>query len=72
MVRVKPKPRHANMRPPKCVVYMSRNPIKYVIQRHQELFQKDQAARDKKKKKEQYKKHVHTPPKEYSTTVKAT
>ena len=71
MVQVKPKPQHAKVRPPKCVIYMSRNPIKYIIQCHRELFQKDQEARDERTKKEQYKKHVHTPPKEDSTSVKA-
>ena len=72
MVRVKWKLQHADMGPPKCVVYWSHNAIKYIIQHHQELIQKDLAARDKKHKEDKYKKHVHTPPKEDSTTVMAT
>ena len=44
IVRVKTKPRHATVRPPKCVIYMSRNPITYSIHRHRELFQKDEDA----------------------------
>ena len=49
---------------------MSRNPIKYVIQRHHELFQKDEATRVQKKKQELYKKHVHTPlPKDSATMM---
>ena len=69
MVRVKTKPRHATIRPPKCVVYMSRNPITYSIHRHRELFQKDEDARMKKKQLDQYKKHVHTPPAEDRATT---
>ena len=69
MVRVKTKPRHATVRPPKCVVYMSHNPIRYSIHRHRELFQKDEDARVKKKQLELYKKYVHTPPTEDSATT---
>ena len=60
MVQIKQKPRHAEVWPPKCVVYMSPNPARYIIQWHRELFYKDQAARDAKKQ-DQYKRHVHTP-----------
>ena len=69
MVRVKTKPRHAAVRPPKCVVYMSCNPITYSIHRHRKLFQKDEDARVKKKQLEQYKKHVHTPPAKVRATT---
>ena len=64
MVRVKTQPRHATVRPTKCIVYMTHNPITYSIHRHRELFQKDEDARVKKKQLEQYKRHVHTPPAE--------
>ena len=70
MVRVKTKLQHATVRPPKCIVYMSRNPITYRIHWHRELFQKDEDARIKKRQLEQYKKHVHTPPvKDRATTT---
>ena len=69
MVRVKAKPRHAIIRPPKCVIYMSRNPITYSIHRHRALFEKDEAARVKKKQLELYKKHVHTPPTEDTAII---
>ena len=69
MVRVKSRPRHATIRPPKCVVYMSRNPITFSIHQHQELFQKDEEARIKKQQLDKYKKYVHAPPAENSSTI---
>ena len=69
MVRVKQKLRHAAIWPPKCIVYVSHNPITYSIHRHRELFEKDEDARVKKRQLEQYKKHVHTPPAEDSSTT---
>ena len=69
MVRVKSRPRHATVRPPKCVVYMTSNPITFSIHRHQELFHKDEEARMKKQKLHIYKKHVHAPPAENSSTA---
>ena len=69
MVRVKQKLQHAAVRPPKCIVYVSRNPITYSIHRHRELFEKDEDARVKKRQLEQYKKHVHTPLAEDSPTT---
>ena len=68
MVRVKNKPQHATVRPPKCIVYMSRNPITFSIHRHQGLFQKDEDARMKKQL-DQYKKHVHAPQVEARATT---
>ena len=69
MVRVKSRPRHATVRPPKCIVYMTRNPITFSIHRHQELFHKDEEARMKKQKLDTYKKHVHAPLAENSSTA---
>ena len=69
MVRVKSRPRHATVRPPKCVMYMSRNPITFSIHRHQELFHKDEEARMKKQQLNNYKKHVHAPLAENSSTT---
>ena len=69
MVRVKSRPQHATVRPPKCVVYMSHNPITFSIHRHQELFQKDEEARIKKQQLDKYKKHVHAPLVENSATT---
>ena len=69
MVRVKSSPQQATVWPPKCVVYITRNPITFSIHRHQELFHKDEEARLKKQKLETYKKHVHAPPAKNSFTA---
>ena len=44
MVRTKATPRHAEVRPPKCVVYITRNLVTFDIQRHRHLFLLDQQA----------------------------
>ena len=44
MVRTKATPRHAEVRPLKCIIYITRNPVTFVIQRHHELFLLDQQA----------------------------
>ena len=61
MVRTKVTPHHAEVRPPKCTVYITHNPVTFVIQRHHELFRLDQLVREKKHL-EAYKQHVHRPP----------
>ena len=38
MVRKKMTPHHADVRPPKCVVYVSRNPVTFEIHRCRELY----------------------------------
>ena len=38
MVRTKVTPQHAEVRPPKCVIYITRNPVTFMIQRHCDLF----------------------------------
>ena len=38
MVQTKAIPRHAEVRSPKCIVYITRNPVTFVIQRHRDLF----------------------------------
>ena len=68
MVRTKATPQHAEVRSPKCIVYMTRNPITFVIQWHRDLFLLDQQARDKKQEVD-YKRHVHKPPTKPATTV---
>ena len=61
MVRKKTTPHHADVRPPKCVVYVSRNPVTFEIHRRHELYLLDQKAREERQQ-EHYKRHVHTPP----------
>ena len=51
MVRTKVTPRHAEVRPLKCIVYITRNPVTFVIQRNRDLFLLDQQAREKKRNK---------------------
>ena len=63
MVQTKATPHHAEVRPPKCVVYITRNPVTFVIKRHHSLFLLDQQARDRECL-EAYKRHVHKPPME--------
>ena len=71
MVRKKRKLKYAKVWPLKCVMYMSQNPIKFVIQWHRELFLKDEQAWDAKKS-SAYKRHVHAPPKDHTATVMST
>ena len=68
MVRTKATPRHAEVRPPKCVVYITRNPVTFDIQRHRHLFLLDQQARQEKHQ-AVYKRHVHRPPVKPATTI---
>ena len=57
MVRTKATPRHAEVRPPKCVIYITRNPVTFVIQRHHDLFLLDQQVQERKYQ-AAYKQHV--------------
>ena len=68
MVQTKTTPRHAEVRPPKCIVYITRNPVTFVIQRHRDLFLLDQQAREKKQQVD-YKQHVHKLPAKPATTA---
>ena len=61
MVQPKAPPRHAEVRPLKCVVYMTRNPVTFEIHRCREFYLLDQQARETKHQAE-YKRHVHMPP----------
>ena len=61
MVRSKAPPRHAEVRPLKCVVYITRNPVTFQIHRRHEFYLLDQQARATKYQAE-YKRHVHMPP----------
>ena len=69
MVRKKVTPRHAEVQPLKCVIYMTRNPVTFVIQRCRDLFLLDQLARDRKHQ-AAYKQHVHWPPTKPAITIK--
>ena len=68
MVRIKLTPKHAAVTPPKCVVYVYKNPIRNDIYWRREYFLKDQQARDEARLVD-YKKHVHRPPKDYPATT---
>ena len=68
MVRTKATPRHAEVRPLKCVVYITRNPVTFDIQRHRHLFLLDQQARQEQHQ-AAYKQHVHRPPAKPATTT---
>ena len=68
MVRTKVTPQHAEVRPPKCVVYITRNPVTFVIQWHHDLFLLDQQAREEKHQ-AAYKRHVHRLPTKPATTT---
>ena len=61
MVRSKAPPRHAEVRPLKCVVYITRNPVTFEIHRRREFYLLDQRAQETKHQAE-YKRHVHMPP----------
>ena len=69
MVRTKVTPIHAEVRPPKCVVYITHNPVTFMIHRHRNLFLLDQQAQEKKQDMD-YKRHVHKLPEKTATTVK--
>ena len=68
MMRTKVTPRHAEVRPLKCIVYITWNPVTFVIQWHHKLFLLDQQVREKKHS-EAYKRHVHGPPTQPSTAT---
>ena len=68
MVRTKATPRHVEVRPLKCIIYITRNPVTFVIQWHHELFLLDQQVREKKHS-EAYKQHVHRPPTQPATAT---
>ena len=68
MVRTKTPPHHADVRPPKCVVYISRNPVTFEIHRRRELYLLDQKAQEKRQQ-EDYKRHVHAPPVQRTATI---
>ena len=68
MVRTKVTPRHAEVRLPKCIIYITRNPVTFMIQRHYDLFLLDQQARERKQE-VAYKRHVHKPPATLATTA---
>ena len=57
------------VRPHQCVVYISKNPIGYIIQRRREYFLQDQKAREKVQA-EWYKKHVNSPPQDHTVAAK--
>ena len=61
MVRRKATPHHAEVRLLKCVIYITRNPVTFIIHRRRELYLLDQQAREQKNE-AVYKRHVHMPP----------
>ena len=68
MVRTKATPRHAEVRPLKCIIYITRNPVTFVIHQRCDLFLLDQQAQERKHQAD-YKRHVHTPPMTPATTT---
>ena len=70
MVRMKSTPRQAEVRLLKCVVYITRNPVTFVIQWRRDLFLLDQQARGQKHH-TAYKRHVHLPPATPAVTTTA-
>ena len=68
MVRLKATPQHVEVRPLKWVIYITRNPVTFVIHRHRDLFLLDQQARERKHQ-AAYKQHVHMPPMQPATTT---
>ena len=68
MVRKKVTPQHVEVRPLKCVIHISRNPVTFVIQRRRDLFLLDQQAQERKHQ-AAYKWHVHKPPATSATTI---
>ena len=68
MVRTKLTPQHVDVQLLKCVVYITRNPVTFVIQWHHDLFLLDQQARERKHQ-EAYKRHVHKLPATPATTI---
>ena len=68
MVRKKMTPHHADVRAPKCVVYISKNPVTFDIYRRRELYLLDEKARETRKQ-EDYKRHVHALPAQCTATI---
>ena len=68
MVRTKTTPHHVDVQTPKCVVYVSRNPVTFNIYRHRELYLLDQKAREARKQQD-YKRHVHAPPAQCTAAI---
>ena len=68
MVQTKMTPRHAEVRPLKCVVYITRNPVTFAIHQRREFYLLDQQARETKQQAD-YKRHVHTPPTQSPATI---
>ena len=68
MVRTKSTPRHAEVQQLKCVVYITKNLVTFVIQWRHDLFLLDQQAQERKHQ-AAYKRHVHTPPAIPATTI---
>ena len=68
MVRKKMTPHHADVRVPKYVVYVSRNPVTFEIHRPGELYLLDEKARETRKQ-EDYKRYVHAPPAQCTATI---
>ena len=68
MVRTKATPWHAEVRPPNCVIYITRNPVTFDIQRHHHLFLLDQQAQQEQHQ-AAYKRHVHRPLAKPATTT---
>ena len=44
MVQTKVTPHHVEVRPLKCIIYITQNPVTFIIQLHHELFLLDQQA----------------------------
>ena len=61
MVQIKATPQHAEVRPLKCIVYITRNPVTFIIHWRREFYLLDQQARERKHQ-AAYKRHVHMPP----------
>ena len=68
MVRIKATPRHAEVQPLKCVIYITRNPVTFAIHRHREFYLLDQQAQERKHQAD-YKWHVHMPPAQPAITT---
>ena len=68
MVQTKTTPHHADVRTPKCLMYVSRNPVTFDIYRRRELYLLDQKARETRKQQD-YKWHVHAPPAQCTVTI---
>ena len=68
MVQTKTTPQHVEVRPLKCIVYITRNPVTFAIHWRSEFYLLDQQARETKHQAE-HKRHVHTPPAQSTATI---